>query len=189
MKLLRSTFLLCTFLVILDCCASQSTSKQFESDELSSKKVGPSEFDSAEEISASECLVSVDDPIGSTSTLTKYLNRKDIYIVSTLDGRVTALDLSKDGQLLWSYSTNDDGLLQSSIGDFQFMSEAVYFKLVPALDGSLYKLNEQHNILEPIPLTADVLLKSSFKLGDDLLITGGKAVSYTHLTLPTIYSV
>ncbi|XP_053207167.1 eukaryotic translation initiation factor 2-alpha kinase 3-like [Panonychus citri] len=110
------------------------------------------------------------------ASLRKLMNQADCYIVSTLDGKVTALDLNDNGKILWSYSTDDDGLLQSTIGDFQFISDAIYFKLVPALDGSLYKLNQQYNIIEPVPLNADILLKSSFKLGDDLLINGGKEV-------------
>lgn len=108
-------------------------------------------------------------------TLRKLMNQNDVYIISSLDGKVTAVDLN-NGQILWSYMINNDGLFMSTIGNFQFMSDALYFKLVPALDGSLYKLNEQHNIIEPVPLNAEVLLKSSFKLGDDLLINGGREV-------------
>ena len=110
------------------------------------------------------------------ASLRKLMNQADCYIVSTLDGKVTALDINDNGRVLWSHSTDDDGLLQSTIGDFQFISDAIYFKLVPALDGSLYKLNQQYNIIEPVPLNVDILLKSSFKLGDDLLINGGKEV-------------
>ncbi|XP_074599713.1 eukaryotic translation initiation factor 2-alpha kinase 3-like [Brevipalpus obovatus] len=116
-------------------------------------------------------------------SLRELMNQNDIYIVSTLDGKVTALDVNNKGQILWTYQTNEDGLLKSTIGEFQFMSDAMYFKLVPALDGSLYKLNEKMNILEPIPLNAEVLLKSTFKIGDDLLITGGKEVKTYALNL------
>lgn len=130
----------------------------------------------------SECGVSANGP---SSVIAKYMRHKDMYIVSTLDGKVTALDAPNNGRTIWSYSTNDDGLLSSTIGDFQFVSGTNYFKLVPALDGSLYKLNEQYNILEPIPLNADILLKSSFKLGDDLLVNGGKEVRTYAIDLMT----
>ncbi|XP_075732398.1 eukaryotic translation initiation factor 2-alpha kinase 3 isoform X3 [Rhipicephalus microplus] len=45
-------------------------------------------------------------------------------------------------------------------------------RLVPSLDGSLYKFDG--DTVEPLPMSADFLLKSSYRLGDDLVITGGK---------------
>lgn len=56
-------------------------------------------------------------------------------------------------------------------------------RLIPSLDGSLYKFNGE--TVEPLPLTADFLLKSSFKLGDDLVITGGKEARSYGINLHT----
>ena len=43
---------------------------------------------------------------------------------------------------------------------------------MPSLDGNLYLFDGK--TIDEIPLNADILLKSSFKLGDDLVITGGQ---------------
>ena len=46
------------------------------------------------------------------------------------------------------------------------------FKVVPSLDGGLFKWNDQE--VEPVPFSADTLLSSSFKLYDDMVMVGGK---------------
>lgn len=50
-------------------------------------------------------------------------------------------------------------------------------RLVPSLDGTLFKFDGKS--VDPLGFSADTLLKSSYKLGDDIIITGGKdAQSY-----------
>lgn len=47
-----------------------------------------------------------------------------------------------------------------------------YVKLIPSLSGSIYKFDG--STIEPVPMTAETLLKASFKFGDDMVMTGGK---------------
>jgi translation initiation factor 2-alpha kinase 3 len=42
--------------------------------------------------------------------------------------------------------------------------------MIPSLSGGLYKFNGDD--IEPIPITAENLLKSSFRYSDDLVISG-----------------
>lgn len=44
--------------------------------------------------------------------------------------------------------------------------------MIPSLNGALYKFDGE--TIEPIPITVDHLLSSSFKFSDDLVISGGK---------------
>lgn len=97
---------------------------------------------------------------------------RELFIVSTLDGKISALDPRSHGNLVWSYETGPGGLLSSSLSKLEMRNRGQRVRLIPSLDGSLYKFNGE--TVEPLPLTADFLLKSSFKLGDDMVITGGK---------------
>jgi len=45
-------------------------------------------------------------------------------------------------------------------------------RLIPSLAGGLYKFDGE--AVEPVPLSAETLLRSSFKFADDTVITGGK---------------
>ncbi|CAN7990465.1 unnamed protein product [Ixodes hexagonus] len=97
---------------------------------------------------------------------------RELFIVGTLDGRISALDPREHGNVVWSHETGPGPLLSSSLSRLEMRNRGQRVRLIPSLDGSLYKFNGE--TVEPLPLTADFLLKSSFKLGDDLVITGGK---------------
>ncbi|XP_064465705.1 eukaryotic translation initiation factor 2-alpha kinase 3-like isoform X2 [Ornithodoros turicata] len=97
---------------------------------------------------------------------------RELFIVSTLDGKISALDPLENGNLVWSHETGPGGLMSSSLSKLEMRSRGQWMRLVPSLDGSLYKFTG--DTVEPVQMTADFLLKSSFKLGDDLVITGGK---------------
>ena len=60
-------------------------------------------------------------------------------------------------------------------------------------DGSIMKLGEAHKVdVELIPsgaLSLDLALGGGYPKGRIIEIYGPESVSYTHLTLPTIYSV
>lgn len=72
----------------------------------------------------------------------------------------------------WSVSTGPGGLLSSSIHRLELTNNGKWVRMIPSLSGSLYKFDGES--IEPIPITADDLLKSSFKFSDDLVISGGK---------------
>lgn len=96
----------------------------------------------------------------------------ELFIVSTLDGKISALDPQAHGNLVWSHETGPGGLLSSSLSKLEMRNRSQRVRLVPSLDGSLYKFDGE--TVEPLPMSADFLLRSSYRLGDDLVITGGK---------------
>ncbi|XP_077543982.1 eukaryotic translation initiation factor 2-alpha kinase 3-like isoform X1 [Haemaphysalis longicornis] len=97
---------------------------------------------------------------------------RELFIVSTLDGKISALDPRAHGNVVWSHETGPGRLLSSSISKLEMHNRGQRVRLVPSLDGSLYKFNGE--TVEPLPMSADFLLRSSYRLGDDLVITGGK---------------
>jgi translation initiation factor 2-alpha kinase 3 len=93
-----------------------------------------------------------------------------LLLVSTLDGTLSALDASDQGNILWKIETGPGGLLSSSISKVELNSHGKLVRLIPSLDGGLYKFDGEG--IEPIPISADSLLHSSYHAADDLLITG-----------------
>lgn len=108
----------------------------------------------------------------STSSQTKFL-----MVVSTLDGKVSALDIQDNGNILWSIDADTRPLLSSSIGNLEITRDGMKTRLIPSLDGGLYQYDGES--IEAIPLTAETLLSSSFKMTEDITMIGGKdIVSY-----------
>ncbi|CRK97783.1 CLUMA_CG011162, isoform A [Clunio marinus] len=94
--------------------------------------------------------------------------------VTTLDGRISSLDLTKAGTLQWSVPTEPGDLLSSSIHRLELTNNGKYVRMIPSLNGGIYKFDGES--IEAIPMTADDLLKSSFKFSEDMVISGGKEV-------------
>ncbi|RMX44076.1 hypothetical protein pdam_00015021 [Pocillopora damicornis] len=92
-----------------------------------------------------------------------------LVIVSTLDGKLSALDTRDNGKLLWSLPAFHGPLLSSSLSSVQM---AKHVGLIPSLDGGLYQVSGDK--VEPIPFTADTLLGSFLKLPDGSILVGGK---------------
>lgn len=95
-----------------------------------------------------------------------------LLYVTTLDGRMSALDLTNGGALRWSVETGPGPLLSSSIHRLELTNNGKWVRMIPSLSGGLYKFDGE--TVEPIPFSAEDLLKSSFKFSDDLVISGGK---------------
>ncbi|XP_062561727.1 eukaryotic translation initiation factor 2-alpha kinase-like [Armigeres subalbatus] len=95
-----------------------------------------------------------------------------LLYVSTLDGRLSALDLTNGGDLLWSVETGPGPLLSSSIHRLELTNNGKWVRMIPSLGGCLYKFDG--DTIEPIPFSAEDLLKSSFKFSEDLVISGGR---------------
>jgi eukaryotic translation initiation factor 2-alpha kinase 3 len=56
-------------------------------------------------------------------------------------------------------------------------------QLIPSLDGSLFSFDGEK--IEPLPVSADTLLSSSFKVSEDSVITGGKETRIYGLDVQT----
>lgn len=98
-----------------------------------------------------------------------------LLFVTTLDGTVSALDVTDGGKLRWNVSTGSATLLSSNIHRLELTNNGKWIRMIPSLSGGLYKFDGES--VEPIPVTADDLLSSSFKFTDDLVFSGGKEIS------------
>ena len=54
------------------------------------------------------------------------------------------------------------------------MHEGVPTRYIPSLDGGLYRYDGES--IEAVPLSADTLLSSTFKLADNTMMIGGKDI-------------
>ncbi|XP_033125480.1 eukaryotic translation initiation factor 2-alpha kinase 3-like [Anneissia japonica] len=93
-----------------------------------------------------------------------------LYLFSTLDGQISAI--GRKGNLHWSVNTNPGPLISSSIQNLQFSNNDGHYRIVPMLDGNLFKWNGE--CLEGVPFNAESLLSASFKLSEDITVIGGK---------------
>lgn len=92
--------------------------------------------------------------------------------MTTLDGRLSSLDFTNGGALQWSVPTEPGDLVSSSIHRLELTNNGKYVRMIPSLSGGIYKFDGDS--LEAVPMTAEDLLKSSFKFTDDMVISGGK---------------
>ncbi|XP_069671586.1 eukaryotic translation initiation factor 2-alpha kinase isoform X4 [Periplaneta americana] len=99
-------------------------------------------------------------------------NHKLVF-VSTLDGRLSALDPADGGSLSWSIETGPGQMLSSSIHRLELTNNGQWVRMIPSLSGGIYRFNGTS--IEPVPITADLLLKSApFTFSSELAISGGK---------------
>ncbi|XP_039262638.2 eukaryotic translation initiation factor 2-alpha kinase 3-like [Styela clava] len=96
-------------------------------------------------------------------------------VVSTLDGKISALDTKHGGKLLWTMDIGSGPLVSSSISKLQINQDGKTIRLIPSLSGGLFKFDG--NSVEALPFSAEQLLSSSFKVSDDSILVGGKEVT------------
>lgn len=92
-----------------------------------------------------------------------------LVIVSTLDGKLSALNSS--GSLIWNIDTGPGPLLLSNIHELELTNNGEWIRIIPSLTGMLYKFDGIS--IDPIPISAEDLLKSSFLYSSDLVVAGG----------------
>ncbi|KAJ8949153.1 hypothetical protein NQ318_012901 [Aromia moschata] len=96
-------------------------------------------------------------------------NGSGLVLVSTLDGNLSAVNST--GSLIWQINTGPGPLLVSNIHKLELTNNGEWIRIIPSLTGTLYKFDG--STIDPIPITAESLLKSSFRYSDDLVIAGG----------------
>jgi hypothetical protein len=101
-----------------------------------------------------------------------------------LDGKITAIDAHKNGRQLWTADTGSP-LVDSSLSKIEISRDSRSVRLIPSLIGGLYEKYDEDGHIEPLPFDADALLDASFKLHDELVITGGKHIDTLGLDLHT----
>lgn len=97
---------------------------------------------------------------------------RSFLFVSTLDGKISALDAANNGQKQWTLDFNEGPMLSSSIHRRELNNNGEWVRLIPSLNGGLYKFDGKN--LEAVPISAEQLLHSSFRYSDDLVFSGGK---------------
>jgi eukaryotic translation initiation factor 2-alpha kinase 3 len=102
--------------------------------------------------------------------------------IATLDGQITALDLTNKGEVKWTLPTGSD-LISSSIHTLELTNNGKMVRMIPSLNGGLYKFDGES--IEAVQITADDLLRSSFKFDDELVISGGKETATFGLSART----
>ncbi|KAG8240449.1 hypothetical protein J437_LFUL003163 [Ladona fulva] len=102
------------------------------------------------------------------------LKHKDarLILVSTLDGRLSALNLDGEGEVAWTLDTGPGAMLSSSIHQLELTKNGHWARMIPSLNGGLYNFNGDS--VEAIPVNADNLLQSDFRYSDGSVISGGK---------------
>ena len=128
-----------------------------------------------EDILLSLCPPKLKQPIKSI--------KKNILIVSTLDGYITALDLNRNGEMVWSLATMPGPMLSSTLSDLEHDERGHLVRLIPSLSGKIYKLKDE--MVEPIAMDASSLLFSSLKMQENVALTGGKEVRTLGIDLET----
>ncbi|XP_063963492.1 eukaryotic translation initiation factor 2-alpha kinase 3-like [Lytechinus pictus] len=99
---------------------------------------------------------------------------RPLMILSTVDGKVLALDIQNAGQQQWSMDAGIGPLLSSSISQFEIMGPEGVYKVIPSLNGGLFKWDGE--TLEAVPFTAESLLSTSFRLNEETMMVGGKEI-------------
>lgn len=103
-----------------------------------------------------------------------------LLYVSTLDGKLSALDILDDGQKKWSINTTPGAMISSSIQNLELTNNGQWVRMIPSLSGAIYKFDGE--TVEPIAINADNLLSSSYKYSDELVISGNLElnVNFSH---------
>ncbi|RUS80172.1 hypothetical protein EGW08_012061 [Elysia chlorotica] len=104
-------------------------------------------------------------------------------IVSTIDGKVSALDLHKKGKVAWSLPADSKPLFSSSLSSMEMVRNGKKMRLIPSLDGALYQYDGEK--VEAIPMSAETLLSSTYRLSDDSMVVGSKEIKNFGLDVKT----
>jgi hypothetical protein len=122
-------------------------------------------------------------PVASSNLNFEDLTGHILYVIS-LDGKITAIDAQNNGHQLWTADTGAP-LVDSSLSKIEISRDSRSVRLIPSLIGGLYEKYDEDGHVEPLPFDADALLDASFKLHDELVITGGKHIDTLGLDLHT----
>uniref|UniRef100_A0A8C6S864 PRKR-like endoplasmic reticulum kinase n=1 Tax=Neogobius melanostomus TaxID=47308 RepID=A0A8C6S864_9GOBI len=106
------------------------------------------------------------------------LNIKILYlslvIISTLDGRISALDPHNQGRKQWDLDVGSGCLVSSSLSKPEVFGNKM---MIPSLDGALFQWNRDRELMEAVPFSVESLLESSYRIGDDTVLVGGKSLT------------
>ncbi|XP_069488306.1 eukaryotic translation initiation factor 2-alpha kinase 3 isoform X2 [Ambystoma mexicanum] len=99
---------------------------------------------------------------------------RSLVIISTLDGRISALDPENHGRKRWDLDVGSGSLVSSSLSKPEVFGNKM---IIPSLDGDLFQWDRDRESMEAVPFTVESLLESSYKFGDDVVLVGGKSLT------------
>ena len=67
------------------------------------------------------------------------LRNSNVLLVSTLDGKIRALDPTDSGSVLWEVATGDGDMLSSTLSQLELSKNGQFVRLIPSLAGGLYR--------------------------------------------------
>lgn len=99
---------------------------------------------------------------------------RSLVIISTLDGRISALDPHNQGRKQWDLDVGSGCLVSSSLSKPEVFGNKM---VIPSLDGALFQWNRDREIMEAVPFSVESLLESSYRIGEDTVLVGGKSLT------------
>ncbi|XP_054846988.1 eukaryotic translation initiation factor 2-alpha kinase 3 isoform X2 [Eublepharis macularius] len=99
---------------------------------------------------------------------------RSLVIISTLDGRIAALDPENGGRKQWDLDVGSGSLVSSSLSKPEVFGNKM---IIPSLDGDLFQWDRDRESMEAVPFTVESLLESSYRFGDDVVLVGGKSLT------------
>ncbi|XP_066483703.1 eukaryotic translation initiation factor 2-alpha kinase 3 isoform X2 [Tiliqua scincoides] len=99
---------------------------------------------------------------------------RSLVIISTLDGRIAALDPENSGRKQWDLDVGSGSLVSSSLSKPEVFGNKM---IIPSLDGDLFQWDRDRESMEAVPFTVESLLESSYRFGDDVVLVGGKSLT------------
>ncbi|XP_023807016.1 eukaryotic translation initiation factor 2-alpha kinase 3 isoform X1 [Oryzias latipes] len=97
-----------------------------------------------------------------------------LVIISTLDGRISALDPHNQGRKQWDLDVGSGSLVSSSLSKPEVFGNKM---VIPSLDGALFQWNRDRESMEAVPFSVESLLESSYRIGEDTVLVGGKSLT------------
>ncbi|RXN24875.1 eukaryotic translation initiation factor 2-alpha kinase 3 [Labeo rohita] len=97
-----------------------------------------------------------------------------LVIISTLDGRIAALDPLNQGRKQWDLDVGSGSLVSSSLSKPEIFGNKMF---IPSLDGALFQWNRDRESMEAVPFSVESLLDSSYRIGEDTVLVGGKSLT------------
>ncbi|XP_061599130.1 eukaryotic translation initiation factor 2-alpha kinase 3 [Cololabis saira] len=99
---------------------------------------------------------------------------RSLVIISTLDGRISALDPHNHGRKQWDLDVGSGCLVSSSLSKPEVFGNKM---VVPSLDGALFQWSRDRDTMEAVPFSVESLLESSHRIGEDTVLVGGKSLT------------
>uniref|UniRef100_A0A8D2IY38 PRKR-like endoplasmic reticulum kinase n=1 Tax=Varanus komodoensis TaxID=61221 RepID=A0A8D2IY38_VARKO len=99
---------------------------------------------------------------------------RSLVIISTLDGRIAALDPENSGRKQWDLDVGSGSLVSSSLSKPEVFGNKM---IIPSLNGDLFQWDRDRESMEAVPFTIESLLESSYRFGDDVVLVGGKSLT------------